>query len=88
MAMLLEGYTLSVVSSFEVYAKGQPLSEGEWHNDGSKLLVRPVFVDAHGGPRTGMAITCGQFQLIVCVHGPQTSYNTELRGLCVHHHLR
>ena len=30
-----------------------------------------------------MAITCGGFQLIARVHGPQTSYRAELMGLCI-----
>ena len=30
-----------------------------------------------------MAITCGGFQLIARVHGPQTSYQAKLMGLCV-----
>ena len=75
-----------VVAAFEVYTKGQPLVTREWHNFGSKLLVQPVLADAHGGPRAGMAITCGPFHQIARAHAPQTSYRAELMGcvwLCV-----
>ena len=62
---------------------GLPPSNGEWHDDGSKLVVQPVYADAHGGQRAGMAVSCGAFHLIGRVHGPQTSYRAELMGLCV-----
>ena len=78
-----EGYTKTQVSGLEVYTQGLPPSDGEWHRDGSKLVVQPVYADSHGGPRAGMAITCGRFCLIARVHGPQTSFRAELMGLCV-----
>ena len=53
-----DGYTKTKVLGFEVYTKVRPPLEGEWHSDGSKLVVQPVFADAHGGPRAGMATTC------------------------------
>ena len=81
---VLDGYTKTKVSGFKVYTKGQPPLEREWHSDGSKLVVQPVFADAHAGPRAGMTITRGGFQLIARVHGrPQTSYRAELMGMCV-----
>ena len=35
------------------------------------------------GPKAGMALTCGPLQVIARVHGPQTSYEAKLMGLCV-----
>ena len=68
---VLEGYTKSEVSGFEIYTRGLPPFDGEWHNDGRKLVVQPLYADAHGSTRAGVAITCGKFHLIARVHDPQ-----------------
>ena len=39
-----------MVSGFEIYTKGQSPLEREWQNDGSKLIIEPVFADTQGGP--------------------------------------
>ena len=43
-----EGWAKTRVSGFEVYTRCLPPSNGEWHSDGSKLVVQPVYADAHG----------------------------------------
>ena len=81
------GFKRTEVCGYEVYTNEKPPEGNSWHNDGSKLLVTPDCQGSPQGSRAGMALTCGPFQCIARVHGPQTSYRAELMGLCVAAHL-
>ena len=81
------GFTRTEVCGYEIYTNGRPPVGTSWHNDGSKLVVTPDCQGSPQGSRAGMALTCGPFQCIARVHGPQTSYRAELMGLCVAAHL-
>ena len=69
------------------YTPMAPRVGNSWHSDGSKLVVTPDCQGSPQGSKAGMALTCGPFQCIARVHGPQTSYRAELMGPCVAAHL-
>ena len=81
------GFTRTELCAYEVYTNGRPQVGNSWHSDGSKLVVT---LDCQGSPQgsgAGMALTCGPFQCLARVQGPQTSYRAKLMGLCVAAHL-
>ena len=81
------GFKSPEVCGYEVYTNETPPVGNSWHSDGRKLLVTPDCQGSPQGSRAGMALTCGPFQCIARVHGPQTSYRAELMGLSVVAHL-
>ena len=64
-----------------------------WVTLGTAMAVNSNFqmvADHQGTPqssRAGLALTCGPFQCIARVHGPQTSYQAELLGLYIAAHM-
>ena len=65
------------VSGFEVYTRAQPPSDGEWHSNGSKLVVQPVFAYAHGGPRAAWLSHAAESSSLRAsmAHNPPTGQN-------------